>query len=89
MDTYYETSTPNSTNYSTTQKFSSMENNHVSSVYVGTHTGPWGWQWRGGVQPLISTSPSSTRITIKNLMDDIEKVKQAEGYRVLRIADKE
>jgi len=51
--------------------------------------GPWGWQWRDGVRELVSALPSPTRVTIKALMDDIEKVKDAEGYLVLFVADKE
>lgn len=88
MSVYYETSTPNFPSYSTTQEFSLPPENHLSSVYADAHTGPWGWQWKG-VQELVSTSPSSTRITIRDLMDDIEKVKYTEGCRGSFITDKE
>jgi hypothetical protein len=46
----------------------------VVPSYVETDMGPWGWQWRGGARSLVSVPPASIPITIKTLMDDIEKV---------------
>ena len=77
MNPYYEMST-DSFCYNTIQGFVLFPEDHgVSSVYVEAHMGPWGWQWRDGLRDLVSTPPSPTRITIKDLMDAIEKVNQA------------
>ena len=65
----------NCARHSTAQGFVLVpEDNWVPPVYVETHLGPWGWQWRDGVRRLVSTPPSPIRITIKALMDSIEKV---------------
>ena len=49
--------------------------------------GPWGWQWKDGVRDLVAVPPSELRITIKALMDDIEKVGALKGTRVSFITD--
>jgi len=75
MNGYPDMPTINCIRYDTVQGFVLVpEDKWVSPIYVETHMGPWGWQWRVGVRDLVSVPPSSTRITIKALMDDIEKV---------------
>ena len=53
----------------------------VPPLYAEAHLGPWPWQWRHEMRDLVSTSPSSIRISIKALMDDIEKVGTFKGTR--------
>ena len=87
---YHEMPTPNLTQHDAAQgSVLPPDNNHVSSVSMRARMGPWGWQWRDGLRDVVSTSPSSARITIKALMNDIEKVKHAEGCRELFIVDQE
>jgi hypothetical protein len=50
--------------------------------------GPWGWQWSDEMRDLVSTPASPGRMTIKTLMDAIEKVNQTRDC-VLPITDKE
>ena len=55
----------------------------VVPFYTDTGLGPWGWQWRDGVRNLVSVPLPSIPITIKALMDDIEKVRTMQVVRVL------
>lgn len=76
MNVYPEMYPVNCNPHDTVQGFTLVpEDKWVPTVYAETHMGPWGWQWKDGVRELAtSVSSSSIRITIKSLMDDIEKV---------------
>ena len=90
MNVYCDVSAVSSARQSTIHGFILVpEDKWVPPVYVETPTGPWGWQWREGVRGLVSTPPSPIRITIKALMDNIEKVGTLERARVPLIIDKE
>lgn len=61
----------------------------IAPFYVETHLGPWGWQWRGGVSGMVSVPQPSIPITVKTLMDDIEKVGTLRRAHVLFITDEQ
>ena len=80
---YSEMSAINCTRHDTFQGSTSVPGDMwVPPLYAEAHLGPWGWQWRDGMRDLVSTSPSSIRISIKALMDNIEKVGMLEEARV-------
>ena len=74
MNAYLEMSAVNSTRPDTVQWFALAPEDKWVPPDVEMHMGPWGWQWRDGMRDLASASPSPIRITIKALMDGIEKV---------------
>lgn len=75
MNAYSEMSANNYTYNSTVHGFTLVpEDKRTPPAYMETSMGPWGWQWRDGVRGLVLVPPSQTRITIKVLMDNIEKV---------------
>ena len=90
MNPYIETSTANCTRHNAVQGFAVISDNKCEPrEYMETNMGPWGWQWRDGVGDLVSASPSPIRVTIKTLMDDIEKVGISEKTCASLFADEE
>ncbi|KAF9777728.1 hypothetical protein BJ322DRAFT_1095473 [Thelephora terrestris] len=74
MSSHSEMSTIYQTRYNPAQEYFFIQGREwVAPFYPDTYMGPWGWQWRNGVHNLVSTPPSPTSITIRALMDDIEK----------------
>ena len=53
------------------------------------YVGPWGWQWRHGVQRVVSVPPFPAPIFTEALMDDIGKVRASLKARVSSVTDKE
>ena len=53
------------------------------------YVGPWGWQWRHGVQRVVSVPPFPAPIFTEALMDDIGKVRASLKACVSSVTDKE
>ena len=90
MNAYSEISAVNCAHHNTAQGCVLIpDDKRAPPADVETHMGPWGWQWRDGVHDIVLASPSSPRITIKALMDGIEKVGLLERTWVSRITNGE
>jgi len=88
MDAYSEIYAVNRTRHNATQESVLVPDNRlVPRVYLGTHMGPWGWQWEDGVHNIVSASPSSRPITLDALMNGVEEVGALERTWVSRIAN--
>lgn len=90
MNAYFEMSTAECNRRNTVQGYILVPGDkRVPPVGANTYMGPWPWQWSRLRNLVLSPPPRSIPITIKALMDDIEKVGTLGGTCVSLIADKE